>query len=252
MGALSRSLALRRAALAGLWQHLGDCRLAAPRALMQRERDAQLGALLPVLGLIALCAGVLLFPLLAARLGDNHASVLGSLWPLWATQAAPLGVALLIAARRLPALALDMVRRQETGEFAAQARLGVHAATYPGIPWLLASAWTCLAGTSLLVAGSLLLGLFSAFVVHSGDLALAAGIALDTLPPLAWLRALATAWLLGAACTLAGLLVAWPGTASAGVGLDAHRLGVRAMSAGAGAAVIMLVLSNLLFALLGL
>ena len=33
------------------------------------------------------------------------------------------------------------------------------AATYPGVPWILAHAWVTLAATCLLVVGSLLLGL---------------------------------------------------------------------------------------------
>jgi len=252
MGTLTHTLALRRAALAGLWRHLGDWRLPAPRALLRRERDAQLLDLLPVIGLLGLALGVALFPVLAASLGDNHAAALASLWPLWATQAAPLAVALMQAARRLPGMALDLARRQEEGEFAAQARLGIHPATYPGVPWLLAYAWTALAATSLLVVGSLLLGLFAGFIANVGDLGQALTLALDSLPPQAWLRALATAWLLGAACAVGGLLVAWPGATRVRASLDAHRLGTRAMAAGALASLGMLLACNLLFTLIGL
>jgi ABC-type transporter Mla maintaining outer membrane lipid asymmetry permease subunit MlaE len=252
MGTLSRSLALRRAALGVLWAARADWRRPAPHALMRRERDAQLVDLMPVVGLIALMVGIALFPTLAGTLGDNYAAALSALWPLWATQAAPLVAVLALAARRLPGLALDLARREAEGEFAAQARLGVSAATYPGVPWVLAHAWVALAATCLLVVGSLLLGLLAGGIVNSGDLRLSFGIALDALPPLAWLRALVTAWLLGALGTLAGLLVAWPVGVTARDGLAAHRLGVRAMGAAAVANLVALPLLNALFRLLGL
>lgn len=252
MGTLTRSLALRLDALGALWLHLGDWRRPAPRALLRRERDAQLAELMPVIGLIALMVGATLFPVLAGSLGDNHGAVLASLWPLWATQAAPLVVALAQAARRLPGLALDMARRNSEGEFAAQARLGIHPAAYPGVPWVLAYAWVALAATGLLVVGSLVLGLLAGFIVNSGDLGRAFDLALDTLPPLAWLRGLATAWVLGALCAVAGLLVAWPSDARVEASLAAHRLGVRAMSAGALASLAGLALLNALFRLLGM
>lgn len=252
MGALNRSLSARLGGLGALWTRLGDWRLPAPRALLQRERDAQLAELMPVIGLVGLALGVALFPVLAASLGDNHGAALTSLWPLWATQAAPLAVALMQAARRLPGLALDMARRQDEGEFAVQTRLGIHPATYPGVPWVLAYAWVALAATSLLVVTSLALGLLAGFIANVGDLGESFALALDTLTPLAWLRALATAWLLGATCAVAGLLVAWPCGKPARAGLDAHRLGVRTMSAGALACLAALPLINVLFRLLGM
>jgi ABC-type transporter Mla maintaining outer membrane lipid asymmetry permease subunit MlaE len=252
MGTLIRTLASRRQALAMLWAARADWRRPAPRALLRRERDAQLVDLMPVVGLIGLMVGVALFPTLAGTLGDNYPAVLAAIWPLWATQAAPLVAVLALAARRLPGLALDLARREADGEFAAQARLGVSAATYPGVPWVLAHAWVTLAATGLLVVGSLLLGLLAGGIVNSGDPRLSFGIALDTLPPIAWLRALATAWLLGALGAIAGLLVAWPGGESAVDGLAAHRLGVRAMGAAALVSMLALPLLNALFRLLGL
>ncbi len=252
MGALNRRLAPRRAALVALRTARADWRRPAPRALLRRERDTQLADLMPVLGLIALMIGVALFPTLAGTLGDNYPAALAALWPVWATQAAPLVAVLALAARRLPSLALDLARREAEGEFAAQARLGVSIAAYPCVPWVLAHAWLTLAATGLLVVGSLALGLLAGFLANSGDLAQAFNIALDTLPPLAWLRALASAWLLGALGAVAGLLVAWPVGEVTRDGLAAHRLGLRAMGAGALASLAALPLLNALFRLLGL
>jgi ABC-type transporter Mla maintaining outer membrane lipid asymmetry permease subunit MlaE len=252
MGTLNRSLKLRRDALGELWASRNDWRQPTPRALLQRERDAQLADLMPVVILIALLVGAVLFASLAGVLGDNYPTALASLWPLWATQAAPLAVVWLQAARRLPGLALDMARRQADGEFAAQSRLGIGAATYPGLPWLLAYAWVAAAAACLLVVLSLLLGLLAGFILATGDRALSLGIALDTLPPLTWLRTLISAWLLGAVCALAGLLVAWPGAETVQDGPTAHRLGVRAMSAGAAASLALLPVLNVVFGLIGM
>jgi ABC-type transporter Mla maintaining outer membrane lipid asymmetry permease subunit MlaE len=252
MGALKHRLAPRLHALGQLWAALDNWRQPAPRALLRRERDAQLADLMPVLSLIALMVGIALFPTLAGTLGNNYPAALEGLWPLWATQAAPLIAVLALTARRLPGLALDLARRNADGEFAAQSRLGVSAATYPVLPWVLAQAWVTLAATSLLVIGSLLLGLLAGVIVNSGDPRLSFDLALDTLPPLLWLRALVTAWLLGALAAIAGLLVAWPGTEPARQALAMHRLGVRAMSAGVLASLVALPLLNALFHLLGM
>ena len=249
--ALPNAVRPRLRALAELWRCRDDWRLPLPRRLLRRERDAQLDDLMPVVALVALMVGVPMFVTLAPALGDSYPTALTTLWPLWAIQAAPLTAALLLVLRRAPSLALELTHRQDSGEFATLALLRASPASYPCLPLLLAHAWVVAAASCLLVCLTLLFGLLAGSLLAVGDPRHALDLVLGLVSPLAWLRGLFTAFMLGALGSLASMLLAWPGTQSAAVGLDAHRLGLRAMFAGTLAAIAGLVALNWLFGLFG-
>ncbi|MES2946001.1 MAG: ABC transporter permease [Pseudomonadota bacterium] len=227
LGATSR---LRGAALLQLWAHRGQWRMPLPRALMQRERDTLLAELMPAVMFISLMAGTLLFVTLASALQGSYLAALATLWPVWVIQAAPLAAAQLLAMRRSPTLALELSHRHARGEFEALAHLQASAAAYPCVPVLVAHAWVAAAASFLIIALTLLAGFAGAFVFAVGDLRQTADAVFSLVSPLGWLRSFFTALVLGLACSLAATLYAWPGTQTGtAAGVDAHRLGLRAM-----------------------
>ncbi|MBK6742223.1 MAG: hypothetical protein IPG66_04295 [Hydrogenophilales bacterium] len=250
MGTLKHAVHLRRRALHDLWRCRDDWRLPLPRALMRRERDNQLADLMPVVILIALMVAIPLFTTLVSALGDSYPAALATLWPMWAIQAAPLVVALLQTVRRVPGLAIDLARRDSVGEFAALALLRASPATYPCVPLIVAYAWVAAAATCLLVGLTLLFGWLAGVLLAIGEPRQALDIALDNMSPLAWLRSLISALILGAVCALAGILAAWPGSQVTMAGIDAHRLGLRAMTASALACLVAMLALNWVFGVL--
>lgn len=221
---------LRGTALLQLWAHRGQWRLPLPRALMQRERDILLAELIPAVMFIALMAGTLLFVTLASALQGTYQTALATLWPVWVIQAAPLAAAQLLAMRRSPTLALELSHRHARGEFETLAHFQASAAAYPCVPMLVAHAWVAAAASFLIIALTLLAGFAGAFVFAVGDLRQTTNAVFSLVTPLGWLRSLFTALVLGLACSLAATLYAWPGTQTGtAAGVDAHRLGLRAM-----------------------
>lgn len=243
---------LRGAALMQLWTHRGQWRLPLPRALMQRERDTLLAELMPAVMFISLMAGTLLFVTLASALQGSYLAALSTLWPVWVTQAAPLAAAQLLAMRRAPTWALELSHRHARGEFEALGHLQVSAAAYPCVPVLVAHAWVTAAASFLIIALTLLAGFAGAFVFAVGDLRQTADAVFSLVSPLGWLRSLFNALVLGLSCSLATTLYAWPGTQTGtAAGVNAHRLGLRAMMLSSAAVITAALALNWLMNLFG-
>ena len=226
---LPRAARVRGNAMAQLWLHRSCWRLPLPRALMRRERDAQLADLMPAVVVIALMVGVLMFVTLPSAIGGSYSAALATLWPVWVIQGAPLAAAQVLAMQRAPTLALELSQRHASGEFETLARMQASPAAYPCVPLLVAHAVVTAAASFLLLALTLLIGVASAFVLAVGDLGQTIDAVFNLVSPLDWLRSLITALVLGLACSLAATLYAWPGTQTGRAGVDAHRLGLHTM-----------------------
>ncbi|MES1978917.1 MAG: ABC transporter permease [Pseudomonadota bacterium] len=242
---------LRGAALVQLWLHRKHWQLPLPRALMRRERDTLLSELMPAAIVISLMVGVLLFVTLPSALGGSAASAFATLWPVWVIYGAPMAAAQALAMQRAPTLALELSQRHARGEFAALAHLQASPAAYPGVPLLAAHALVVAAASFLIIALTLVSGFLASFVLAIGDLRQAADAVFSLVSPWSWLRSLLTAFLLGLSCSLATMLYAWPGTQNTAAGVDAHRLGLRAMMISSVAVVAMLLALDWVINLLG-
>lgn len=242
---------LRGAALVQLWLHRNQWKLPLPRALMRRERDTLLSELMPAAIVISVMVGALLFVTLPSALGGSAASAFATLWPVWVIYGAPMAAAQALAMQRAPTLALELSQRHARGEFAALAHLQASPAAYPGAPLLAAHALVAAAASFLIITLTLVSGFLASFVLAIGDLRQAADAVFSLVSPWNWLRSLITAFLLGLSCSLATLLYAWPGTQNTAAGVDAHRLGLRAMMISSVAVVVMLAALDWVINLLG-
>jgi ABC-type transporter Mla maintaining outer membrane lipid asymmetry permease subunit MlaE len=250
--ALHQAARLRGAALADLWQHRASWQLPLPRALMRRERDTLLAALMPTVAVIALMVGFLLFVTLPSAIGDAYPTALGTLWPVWAIQAAPMAAAQLLAMQRAPTLALELSHRHQRGEFDALRRLQASPAIYPCVPLLMAHGAVAAAASFLMIALSLLAGFAGALALAVGDFRQMLDAVFSLVSPLDWLRSLFTAATLGVMCSLAAMLYAWPGSQTGDTqGVDAHKLGVRVMMVSSLAVIVSALLLNWVISLLG-
>lgn len=248
---LHNAARLRGAALAQLWLHRSHWQLPLPRALMRRERATLLSELMPAACVISLMAGVLFFVTLPSALGGSAASAFATLWPVWVIYGAPLAAAQALAMQRAPTLALELSQRHARGEFAALARLQASPAAYPGVPLLAAHAMVAAAASFIIIALTLISGFLASFVLAIGDLRQTADAVFSLVSPFSWLRSLLTAFLLGLSCSLATMLYAWPGTHNTVAGVDAHRLGLRAMMISSTVVVAVLIALNWIINLLG-
>ncbi|MES2281789.1 MAG: ABC transporter permease [Pseudomonadota bacterium] len=242
---------LRGAALAQLWLHRNHWKLPLPRALMRRERDTLLSELMPAAIVISLMVGALLFVTLPSALGGSAASAFATLWPVWVIYGAPMAAAQALAMQRAPTLALELSQRHARGEFTALAHLQASPAAYPGVPLLAAHAVVAAAASFIIIALTLVFGFAASFVLAIGDLRHATDAVFSLVSPWSWLRSLLTAFLLGLSCSLATMLYAWPGTQNTAAGVDAHRLGLRAMMISSVTVVAMLVALDWVINLLG-
>ena len=242
---------LRGAALTQLWLHRSHWQLPLPRALMRRERDTLLSELMPAAIVISLMVGALLFVTLPSALGGSSATAFATLWPVWVIYGAPMAAAQAMAMQRAPTLALELSQRHARGEFAALARLQASPAAYPGVSLLAAHALVVTAASFIIIALTLVSGFVASFVFAVGDLRQAADAVFSLVSPWSWLRSLVTAFLLGLSCSLAAMLYAWPGTQNTAAGVDAHRLGLRAMMLSSVTVVAMLVVLDWVIGLLG-
>lgn len=242
---------LRGAALAQLWLHRSHWQLPLPRALMRRERDTLLSELIPAAIVISLMVGALLFVTLPSALGGSAASAFATLWPVWVIYGAPMAAAQALAMQRAPTLALELSQRHARGEFTALAHLQASPAAYPGVPLLAAHSVVAAAASFIIIALTLVFGFAASFVLAIGDLRHATDAVFSLVSPWSWLRSLLTAVLLGLSCSLATMLYAWPGTQNTAAGVDAHRLGLRAMMISSVAVVAMLAALDWVINLLG-
>ncbi len=223
---------LRWFALSELWWYRACWRLPGARAIMRRERNFEMREMLPILVVLGLVAGVTLFVVLPTSLRDQSASLLATLWPLWVVQVVPMICAQAMAMQNSPNIAMRLTEAQMQGDFDVEDIVRHSAqAAHAAVPLIMAHAIVALASACLLVMFTLGFGLLAALVLAVGDLRSTMDMVFARVPPLVWLRAAFSAWLLGGVCVTAAVLYAWPGTQQAHSGIGAHRLGLRAMLA---------------------
>lgn len=223
---------LRWFAISELWWYRACWRNPIARNLMQRERDAEMREMIPILVVLGLVAGVAMFVVLPSSLQEQSSSVLSSLWPVWVVQVVPMICAQAMAMQNSPQIALRLTEAELQGDFDVKDIVRHSAqAAHAAVPLIMAHASVALASACLLVLFTLGFGLLAAFVLAVGDLRTTMDIVFARVPPLVWLRAALSAWFLGGVCTTAAIVYAWPGTQQSHSGLGAHRLGLRAMLA---------------------
>jgi hypothetical protein len=218
-----------------LWFYRSYWRLPQGRNAMERERDKEMAEVMPVLLVIALVAGVLIFEVMPSALVDQNASVLATMWPVWVVQVAPMICAQMLAMQNAPDIALAMTERASRGGYSTSPRMRAAQAAHTAVPTIMAHATVCAAAACLLVMFTLVFGLIAGLVMDEGDLRGSMDIVFNRVSPLLWIRAFFQAWVLGGVCVTAAVLFAWPGTQVSGKGVDAHRLGLRAMLASSAA-----------------
>ncbi|MES2412285.1 MAG: ABC transporter permease [Pseudomonadota bacterium] len=248
---MQQAARLRGAALAQLWTVRGHWRLPVPRAVMRRERDGLIAELMPAVLVIGVMVGTLLFAVLPNSLGSAYFSALGSLWPVWVVYGAPIAAAQMLAMHRAPTLALELTQRQARGEFAVLARAQSSPAGLPCISFLVAHAIAVAAVGFLMIGLTLAAGLVAALVLGAQDIRFMVDAVFSLVSPLDWLRSLVTSLVLGLACSLAAMLYAWPGSRVSAAGVDAHRLGLRAMMISSLAVILCTFVLNWLTGVLG-
>ena len=220
---------MRWFALRELWLFRGYWRLPSERVAMRAERDKELYETLPIVVVLALVAGVLIFVVLPTSLKEQSNALLVALWPMWVVQAAPMICAQSMAMQNAPDIALRLAESHHQGKFSSNLRLRSQQVARLAVPWIVAHACVCAAATCLLVLFSLCFGLLAGFVLAVGDLRTSMDIVFASVSPLVWLRAGLSSMLLGAVCVLAAVLYAWPTGESTHSAKLAHRTGLRAM-----------------------
>jgi hypothetical protein len=242
---------LRLQALGVLWSYRGYWRLPRARVQMRAERDKELYETLPIIVVLALVAGVLMFVVLPSSLNEQATGLLATLWPLWVVQAAPMICAQSMAMQNAPSIALRLTEAQHGGEFSRDERLRGLQVARQAVPWIAAHACVCAAASCLLVLFSLCFGLLSGFVLAVGDLRETITVVFASVPPLVWLRAGLSSMLLGAVCVLAAVLYAWPTGLEQRGAHSSHRIGLRAMLTASIACAAMGIFMNWVAGLLG-
>jgi hypothetical protein len=204
-----------------------------------------------VLLLLSLMAGLMLFVVLPSNLGEQATEALTQLWPLWVVQVAPMLCALTMALLNAPDIALQLTEREANGQFngvdvtdPAHARTRSGLAARQCVPVIIAHATVCAACTMLVSAFTLVFGLVAELVLAVGDIKAVAAVVFVQVSPTMWLHSLFSGWALGLICAAVAAVYAWPGTQIMQRGLDAHRLGVRAMMVSAVACVLSGVVFN--------
>jgi hypothetical protein len=246
---------VRWRALRELWWYRSYWRLPSARTAMRLERDTELAAMAPILLLIALMVAALMFVVLPQKLGEQATEALSTLWPIWVIHIAPMLCALTMAMLNAPGIALQLTEREAAGEFTGadsrDLRTRSALAAHLCVPLIVAHAAVCVACTFLVVFFVLVFGLLAQLVLAVGDIRNVADLVFARISPLAWLHTALSAWALGLVCVLSAVVYAWPGTQITQRGLDAHRLGLRAMMVSAIACVVAGVAFNWVAVLLG-
>ncbi len=243
---------LRWYALGELWWYRSSWRIPVARAIMQRERANEMREMLPILLVLGLLAGITIFVALPGALQEQSSTILATLWPIWVVQVAPMICAQAMAMQNSPNIAIHLTEAELQGDFDMQ-DLARHSAqaSHATVPLIVAHAAVCAASACLLVMFTLGFGLLAGLVLAVGDLRTTIDIVFARVPPLVWLRAAFSAWLLGGVCVTAAVLYAWPGTQQAHSGLGAHRIGLRAMLASSAACAVAGMFMNWVAGLLG-
>lgn len=246
---------VRWRALRELWWYRSYWRLPRARTAMRLERDTELAEMVPLLLLVALMVAALMFVVLPQKLGEQATEALSTLWPIWVVQIAPMLCALTMAMLNAPGIALQLTEREAAGEFTGadprDLRTRSALAAHLCVPLIVAHAAVCVACTFLVVLFVLALGLLAQLVLAVGDVRNVADLVFARVSPVMWLHTALSAWGLGLVCVLSAVVYAWPGTQITQRGLDAHRLGLRAMMVSAIACVVAGLAFNWVAVLLG-
>lgn len=226
-------LRVRWNAACGLWRYHGCWRVPMIRARLKEELFRELSETMPIVLILSLIAAVMIFVVLPASLREQAETILVNLWPIWVVQAAPMVCALVLCMLNAPAMALRYVELDAQGDLPEEPGLRDRRVAALAVPQILAHGLVCAACACLLVMFTLLFGVLAELVLAVGDLRSVLATVLSSVSPLAWLRAIGQAALLGAVCALASVLFAWPGSLRSGSAKDTHRIGIFAMIAAA-------------------
>lgn len=244
-------LRVRWEAACGLWRYHGCWRLPQIRQRISLELQRELSETMPIVLILSLIAAIMIFIVLPASLREQAETILASLWPIWVVQAAPMVCALVLAMLNAPAIALRYVELHREAAFAGQGDARDRLVAALAVPQILAHGFLCAAGACLLVTFSLLFGILAELVLAVGDLRSVLTTILASTSPLAWLRSMAQAFVLGTVCALAAVLYAWPGSQTAANAKDTHRIGIFAMIAASTACALAGLAMNWVAGLLG-
>jgi hypothetical protein len=222
-------LRVRWDAACGLWRYHGCWRVPQIKAALRRELYQELSDTIPIVLVLSLIAAIMIFIVLPASLREQAETILATLWPIWVVQAAPMVIAQTLCMLNAPAMALRYVELQATGHFPQEPQQRDQRVAALAVPQILAHALLCAAAACLLVMFTLVFGILAELVLAVGDLRQVLITILSSTSPLAWLRSIGQAAVLGGVCALSAVLFAWPGSQRANSAKDTHRLGVLAM-----------------------
>jgi hypothetical protein len=244
-------LRVRWDAACGLWRYHGCWRVPQIRKQLREETYREMEETMPIVLILSLVAAIMIFIVLPASLREQAETILANLWPIWVVQAAPMVCALVMCMLNAPAIALRFVELHASGAFPEEPALRDQRVAALAVPQVMAHALVCAACACLLVMFSLLFGILAELVLAVGDLRSVLTTVLASTSPLAWLRSIGQAALLGAVCALSAVLFAWPGSQVAANAKDTHRIGIFAMIAAAVACALTGLALNWLAGLLG-
>ena len=244
-------LRVRWAAACGLWRYHGCWRLPAIRHRIKNELLRELVETMPIVLIVSLIAAILIFIVLPASLREQAETILANLWPIYVVQAAPMVCAQILAMLNAPAMALRYTELHSEDAFSSERDVRDRQVAALALPQIFAHAFLCTACACLLVAFTLLFGILAEVVLAVGDIRSVLATILASTSPLAWLRSLGQALVLGAVCALSAVLFAWPGSQTSSNAKDTHRIGVFAMIAASAACALAGLAMNWVAGLLG-
>ena len=244
-------LRVRWGALCGLWRYHGCWRLHAIRQRITNELGREITETMPIVLIVSLIAAILIFVVLPASLREQAETILANLWPIWVVQAAPMVCAQVLAMLNAPAMALRYVELHSENAFSDDGQTRDRQVAALALPQIFAHGFLCAACACLLVTFSLVFGILAELVLAVGDIRSVLTTILASTSPLAWLRSIGQAFVLGSVCALSAVLFAWPGSQTSSNAKDTHRIGVFAMIAASAACALAGLAMNWLAGLLG-
>jgi hypothetical protein len=244
-------LRVRWDAVCGLWRYHGCWRLPQIRQRITEELQREISETMPIVLILSLIAAIMIFIVLPASLREQAETILANLWPIWVVQAAPMVCAQVLAMLNAPAMALRYVELQGAQAFAADSNTRDRQVAALALPQIFSHSFLCAACACLLVMFTLVFGILAELVLAVGDLRSVLTTILASTSPLAWLRSIGQAAVLGAVCALSAVLFAWPGSQSAANAKDTHRIGIFAMIAASAACALAGLAMNWMAGLLG-
>jgi hypothetical protein len=244
-------LRVRWNAVCGLWRYHGCWRLPTIRHRIANELYRELSETMPIVLILSLIAAILIFIVLPASLREQAETILTNLWPIWVVQAAPMVCAQVLALLNAPAMALRYVELHGIQAFAQDSASRDRQVAALALPQIFAHGFLCAACACLLVMFTLVFGIVAELVLAVGDLRSVLVTILASTSPLAWLRSIGQAFVLGSVCALSAVLFAWPGSQSSSNAKDTHRIGIFAIIAASAACALAGLAMNWLAGLLG-